>query len=136
MPTRHRKTCGAWLIRWKTGVAPGVARKALLGAIQCNLAHRKSLMTPNGRGGQETKKTLGNRTLPSVSLQRRARGSNPQPLAGHHISSCPARCSTTVHERPKPYTVAGLGRRPKSETVRHCSPESAPLATKWLHAQA
>jgi hypothetical protein len=52
---------------------------------------------------------------------------------GHHISSCPARCSANVHDRPKPYTVAGLGRQPKSANISQCSALSARLATKWLH---
>jgi hypothetical protein len=43
-------------------------------------------------------------------FQRRARGSNPQPVSRHHISSCPARLSATVQCRPKPYSVRNLGR--------------------------
>ncbi len=33
-------------------------------------------------------------------VKRRARESNPQSVARHLISSCPARCSTIVHLRP------------------------------------
>jgi hypothetical protein len=65
--------------------------------------------------------------------KRRARDSNPQPLAGHHISSCSARLSANVQSRPKPYTVAELGRWPKSAHIRDCLRPSAGLATNWLH---
>jgi hypothetical protein len=63
---------------------------------------------------------------PEASDQkRRARDSNPLPLAGHHVSGVPSRWFITVQRRPKPYSVAGLGQGPDSANihrVRHGTP--------------
>src|SRR5688500_7298360 len=57
-----------------------------------------------------------------ILAERRARDSNPQPLAGHHISSWTGQLSTTVRQRPKPYTVAEFGETRVSTNVSPCSP--------------
>jgi hypothetical protein len=93
----------------------------VIGTVHCvnQMARRKWLIQNRlGRGRFE---------------KRRARDSNPQPLAGHHISSCTDLLSANVQERPKPYTVAGLGRLVESANIRQCVGMSVPLATNWLH---
>ena len=64
--------------------------------------------------------------------QRRARDSNSQPLAGHHISSVATRLSINVFSalrRTWLYVcaIAKFHQRPL------CPPTSVPLATNWLH---